>query len=251
MATVILDLKPLGQRLNALKSTSIDETCVDCTRQNADEIRKRYRDLELPCYEFVAALRDVDRLNLLADHAQLDPAPSLRPFPFRIPRPPKDHEFVKVWSPGEAQNTDDATACSRLLLWFAVAHNPIEFGADVLYWQQLQMALPLYRPEGRQKVRPIMRIPYGIFNAAHSLLNAANDYTDAGLLDDVDQPQNENGDDISDPVKYPTLKKISDDLAVNSATLYRWRQEGILVVRREGKGYVCSKSELKRLRKPR
>lgn len=251
MATVILDLKPLGQRLNELESTSIDETCVDCTRQNADEIRKRYRDLELPCYRFVAALRDIDRLDLLEDHAQLDPAPSLRPFPFRIPRPPKDHEFAEIWSPGEAQNTDDAMAYSRLLLWFAVAHKPIEFGADVLFWQQLQMALPLYRPKGSQLVRPFMRIPEGVSNAANSMFDAANDDAHAELLNDVDPRPNENRDDISAPVKYPTLKMIADDLNIDSATLYRWRKEGILDVRREGKGYVCSKSELNRLRKPR
>jgi len=251
LATETLDLKPLGQRLNELESTSIDETCVDCTRQNADEIRKRYRDLELPCYRFVAALRDIDRLDLLADHAQLDPAPSLRPFPFRIPRPPKDHEFVEIWSPGEAQNTDDATACSRLLLWFAVAHEPKEFGADVLYWQQVQKALPLYGPDGGPLARPIIRIPDGVTNAAHSLYDATIDDADVGLLDDVDPRPNENGDDISDPVKYPTLKMIADDLNIDSATLYRWRKEGIIDVRHEGKGYVCSESAMNRLRKPR
>ena len=126
----------LRQRFHNLQSTVVDLSWASLPR-NGEVLRNRYRVLEEPCYGLVAALRDGGLLHLLAEHAQLEPAPSLRPFPYRIPRLGRIKGSVATWSPGNEQGTDDATANARLLLWFAAAHAPHEFGADLFFWQQV------------------------------------------------------------------------------------------------------------------
>ena len=113
----------LRQRLHDLRATDVDLSW-DSKPRNGDVLRNRYRVLEEPCYALVAALRDANLLPLLAEHAQLQQIPSLRPVPFRVPRPARIEGSVDIWSPGDEQGTDDATAHARLLLWFAVAHAP-------------------------------------------------------------------------------------------------------------------------------
>ncbi len=78
MPTDKLHQEALRQRLHDLEMTEVDLSWVS-VGQDGEEIRKRYRVLEQPCHGFVAALRDGDLLQLLAEHAQLEPAPSLRP----------------------------------------------------------------------------------------------------------------------------------------------------------------------------
>lgn len=174
----------LRQRLHDLETTKVDLSWVT-VRQNNEELRKRYRVFEQPCYGFVAVLRDASILQLLAEHAQLEPVPSLRPFPYRVPRPGRAQDSVEIWSPGDEQGTDDATANARLLLCFAVAYSPDEFGADILFWQQQLRSLPLYRPtvEGGRKVRPLGRIKQGVCRAARALIEAAHDGAGAHLAE--------------------------------------------------------------------
>ena len=86
MPATPLDDEPLRQRLHHLVNTAVD---LSWARVGPDRevIAKRYRVLEDPCHQLVAALRDADLIDLLAEHAQLKPVPSLQPFPYRVPRP--------------------------------------------------------------------------------------------------------------------------------------------------------------------
>ena len=152
MPTENFHQEALRQRLFDLETTEVDLSWAT-KRRNDEEIRKRYRVLEQPCYGFVAALRDAGLVALLAEHARLESVPSLRPFPFCVPRPRRDRRSVEIWSPGDEQGTDDATANARLLLWFAVAYEPDKFGVDVLFWQQLLRSLSLYCPPTREVER--------------------------------------------------------------------------------------------------
>lgn len=244
MATETLEFDPLRWALHNLNSAPLDETYVDCTGQNAEEIRKRYRDLESPCYGFLAALRDANRLDLLVERANLESVPSLRPVPFRIPRPPIDAPFVEDWSPGDAQDTDDATACSRLLLWFAVAHQPLEFAADLLYWQQVQKALPLYRPDGGPLARPIVRIKIGVYESARGLFESILDGATVKLDTDKTPPQNS---EVKDPDLhcFQTISAIARHAGVDESTIRRWRKKGRLQIHTSSDGtYICSLSQL-------
>lgn len=243
----------LRQRLHDLETTDVDLSWVT-VRQNGEELRERYRVLEQPCYGLVTVLREASLLQLLAEHAQLEPVSSLRPFPYRVPRPRRTQDSVEIWSPGDEQGTDDATANARLLLWFAVAYLPDEFGADLFFWQQLLRSLPLYRPtgEGGRKVRPLGRIQQGVCRAARALIEAAHDRAGAHLTEVADRSENHGGGDISDPQAFSKITAIADYLGFDASTLWRWRQKGILSVERGGNGtYICSKSQLEMLRRPR
>ena len=190
-------------------------------------------------------------LGLLAEHAQLEPAPSLRPFPFRVPQFRRTQGSVRFWSPGKVQGTDDVTANARLLLWFAVAHAPDEFGADVLFWQQLLQSLHLYRREGGRIARPIVRVRDGVCNAARGLIDAAHVGVGANLAGDGERCQVDDGGDIHDPQAFSTIKSIARYLQIDASTLWRWRQKGILDVDSRDGTYICSKSQLEILRRSR
>lgn len=249
MPTDKLHQEALRQRLHDLEMTEVDLSWVS-VGQDGEEIRKRYRVLEQPCHGFVAALRDGGCLELLAEHAQLEPVPSLRPFPFRVPRPRPKPGSVRIWSPGAEQETDDATANARLLLWFAVAYAPDEFGADTLYWQQLLQSLRLYCEhacEDDREVRPFARIKDGVFHAASALIDAAHDEAATHLTGAAEPSGIPSGED--DLAAFPTLTSIAHYLRIDASTLWRWRKAAIIAVERRDGKYLCSKSQLARLRR--
>ena len=102
MPTEYQDNEALRQAFYQLETTKVDLSWVSA-RQDREELKKRYRELEKPCYDFVAALRDAGLVRLLAEHGQLESVPSLRPFPFRVPQLGQKQGLVKIWSPGAAQ----------------------------------------------------------------------------------------------------------------------------------------------------
>lgn len=241
----------LRQRLHDLKTTDVDLSWVS-VRQNGEELRERYRVLEQPCYGLVTVLREASLLQLLAEHAQLESVPSLRPFPYRVPRPRRTQDSVEIWSPGDEQGTDDATANARMLLWFAVAYSPDEFSADLLFWQQLLRSLPLYRPtgEGGRKVRPLGRIQQGVCRAARALIEAAHDGAGDHRTEVAEgSGTHSSGDDLQ--ASFSKLISIARYLGIDASTLWRWRHNGVLPVERRDGKCLCSKSKLEMLRESR
>lgn len=124
-----------------------------------------------PAYAFVRFLWQHDLLPILAEHAQLKPAPEGLDFPYQVPVIPDPAPQILGWQLDAALGMPQVVASARLLLWFAVAWAPKEFQADSLFAGRLMILLPWVRgPAG--KVHPIRRPKHLVHQAAAAVVKA-------------------------------------------------------------------------------
>lgn len=93
-------------------------------------VQVEYFNLSKPAFEVVKWLQHHDLLDILAEHAELK-ANLGADFPYLIPVVPQVENSHQNWDPESAIGKPQFIVDARLLLWFAVAHDPKAAGIQI------------------------------------------------------------------------------------------------------------------------